>query len=317
MIDVVVPTYDGWEILRSCLDHLREQTAQHRVIVVDDASSDGTAERVETEYPEVELVALPENRGFSRAVNAGIAAGDGEIVVLLNNDVECRPEFVERITAPLAADPALGSVAALLLQRDGRTVDNLGLEIDYTLAGFPRHWGEPAAAGALGGTDGLLGPVGGAGAYRREALEAVGALDEAIFGYGEDLDLALRLRAAGWGCAAAPGRGRRPPGLGDVRRPLLAPGLPPRLEPRLPAAQVRDRPAPEGARAGGVQRGGLGGLAARAHPRRRRAARPGRGLARWKAPARGPGRCGQFPDRPDRDAAQAKGVSPWLARARR
>ena len=204
MIDVVVPTYDGWEILRSCLDHLREQTAQHRVIVVDDASSDGTVERVAAEYPEVELVALPENRGFSRAVNAGIAAGAGEIVVLLNNDVECRPEFVERITAPLAADPALGSVAALLLQRDGRTVDNLGLEIDYTLAGFPRHWGEPADNGALGGTDGLLGPVGGAGAYRREALETVGALDEAIFGYGEDLDLALRLRAGGWGCAVAP-----------------------------------------------------------------------------------------------------------------
>ena len=203
-VDVVIPTYDGWDLLRSCLDHLRPQTAAHRPIVVDDASTDGTAERVAELYPEATLVALPSNRGFSRAVNAGIAAGDGEIVVLLNNDVECRPEFVERIAAPLGDDPSVGSVAALLLQRDGERVDNLGLEIDYTLAGFPRHWGERVDGGGLGGTAGLLGPVGGAGAYRREALEAVGALDEAIFGYGEDLDLALRLRAAGWGCAAAP-----------------------------------------------------------------------------------------------------------------
>jgi GT2 family glycosyltransferase len=203
-IDVVVPTYNGWELVARCLDTLRAQTEAHRVIVVDDASGDGTVERLAERYPEANVVALESNSGFPRAVNAGIAAGDGEIVVLLNNDVECRPEFVERIVAPLARDESVGSVAGLLLQADGERVDNLGLEIDYTLAAFPRHWGRPAGDGSLGGTDGLLGPVGGAGAYRRVALEQVGGLDESIFGYGEDVDLALRLRAAGWESAAAP-----------------------------------------------------------------------------------------------------------------
>ncbi len=203
-IDVVIPTYNGWELTRRCLDCLRHQTADHRAIVVDDASSDGTVELLGETYPEATVVALPTNQGFSRAVNAGIRAGSGEHVVLLNNDVECRPQFVERIVAPLVDDPTVGLVAALLLQADGERVDNLGLEVDYTLATFPRHWGKSAENGALGGAEGLLGPAGGAGGYRRAALEAVGGLDEAIFAYLEDADLALRLRAAGWRTAAAP-----------------------------------------------------------------------------------------------------------------
>ena len=203
-VDVVVPTHNGWELVASCLDCLSRQTRPHNVIVVDDASSDGTAELLAERYPEVTVVALRTNQGFSRAVNAGIDAGSGDFVILLNNDVDCRPKFVERIVAPLVEDTSVGSVAALLLQADGGRVDNLGLEIDYTLAAFPRHWGESPDNGALDGDDGLLGPVGGAGAYRRGALEAVGGLDDSIFAYLEDVDLALRLRAAGWRSVAAP-----------------------------------------------------------------------------------------------------------------
>ena len=202
-VDVVIPTHDGWELTRSCLEHLREQTAPHLPIVVDDASSDGTVELAREHFPEARVVALPSNRGFSGAVNAGIEAGSAQFVVLLNNDVECRPEFVERLVAPLRADPAVGSVAALLLQADGASVDNVGLEIDETLAAFPRHWGKPATARGLDDVEGLLGPVGGAGAFRREALEAVGGFDESIFAYGEDVDLDLRLCAAGWKSVAA------------------------------------------------------------------------------------------------------------------
>jgi len=204
MIDVVVPTYNGWELLRRCLDRLREQTETHRVIVADDASSDNTVELLGEHYPEAVVVEQSSNQGFSRTVNAGIAAGSGEVVVVLNNDVECRPTFVERIAEPLVADPSVGSVAALLLQADGTAVDNMGLEVDITLAPFPRHWGAAPENGAVRDTGGLLGPVGGAAAYRRAALEAVGGFDESIFAYGEDVDLALRLLDAGWAPAAAP-----------------------------------------------------------------------------------------------------------------
>ncbi len=149
-------------------------------------------------------MALHANRGFTRAVNAGIAAGQGETVVLLNNDVRPQPRFLERIVEPLVAEPEVGMVAGLLLQADGGAIDSLGLEVDRTLAPFPRLWGVAVANGNLAGTEGLVAPTGGAAAYRRAALEAVGGFDEQIFAYYEDLDLALRLRAAGWACAAAP-----------------------------------------------------------------------------------------------------------------
>jgi N-acetylglucosaminyl-diphospho-decaprenol L-rhamnosyltransferase len=173
------------------------------VIVVDDGSRDGTSEALAERYPEAEVIVLAENHGFSRAVNTGIGAGRAEAVVLLNNDVRPEPRFLERIVAPLANDPHVGMVAALLLQADGGVIDSLGLEVDGTLAPFPRQWGQPAE-GALSGTVDLLGPTGGAAAYRRTALAQVGGLDERIFAYGEDVDLALRLREAGWRCAVAP-----------------------------------------------------------------------------------------------------------------
>jgi N-acetylglucosaminyl-diphospho-decaprenol L-rhamnosyltransferase len=203
-IDVVIPTYDGWRLLERCLEHLRSQTVEHQVFVVDDGSSDGTPARTREGFPAATVVEMPGNRGFARAVNAGCAAGSGEFVVILNNDVECRPTFLERVVAPLRADPEVGSVAAMLLQADEKTIDSLGLEVDRTLAGFPRHWGEFAGSEAIDATAGLLGPAGAAAGYRRSALEEVGGLDESIFAYNEDVDLALRLRAAGWRCAAAP-----------------------------------------------------------------------------------------------------------------
>jgi len=203
-IDVVVPTFNGRELTARCLEHLGQQTVANRVIVVDDASTDGTSDMLRERHPEVTVIELERNAGFSRAVNAGIRASTAELVVLINNDVECRPEFVKRITGPLVEDSSIGMVAGLLLQADGERVDSLGLEVDSTLAAFPRYWGRPAGDKHLDG-DGLLGPVGGAAAYRRSALEEAGGFDEAIFGYGEDVDLALRMRAAGWSCAAAPG----------------------------------------------------------------------------------------------------------------
>jgi N-acetylglucosaminyl-diphospho-decaprenol L-rhamnosyltransferase len=202
--DVVIPTYNGRDLIQSCLEHLRRQSQRHRVIVVDDGSSDDTIQVLRRDYPEAQVVALRSNGGFSRAVNAGIAAGSGELVVVLNNDVECRADFVERIIAPLREDEGVGMVAGLLLQADGGPIDSVGLEVDRTLAPFPRLWGRSPGNGAVSGTSGLLGPAGAAAAYRRSALSEVGGFDERIFGYGEDVDLALRFREAGWACAVAP-----------------------------------------------------------------------------------------------------------------
>jgi N-acetylglucosaminyl-diphospho-decaprenol L-rhamnosyltransferase len=201
-IDVVVPTYNSWELTKTCLEHLLQQTSPHSVIVVDNASTDGTPERLRRSFPDARIVQLAVNHGFAIACNRGAEAGGGDVVVLVNNDVECPPGFLERLVAPLRKDARLGSVAAVLVQAEGRTIDSVGLTADRTLAGFPRLRGH-AVAKAHSASPVLSGPAGAAGAYRRVAWEQVGGLDEHVFMYGEDLDLALRLRAAGWHTALA------------------------------------------------------------------------------------------------------------------
>jgi N-acetylglucosaminyl-diphospho-decaprenol L-rhamnosyltransferase len=118
-------------------------------------------------------------------------------VVLLNNDVDCRPDFLERLVAPLAQDPQIGAVAALMLQPGERLIDSAGLAADVTLGGFPRLQGLDVGQ-ARAEQPVLAGPAGTAAAYRRSAWEQLGGLDEAIFAYMEDFDLTLRLRSAGW-----------------------------------------------------------------------------------------------------------------------
>lgn len=199
-VDVVVPIYNGWELIESCLEHLRRQAMPHRVIVCDNGSTDGTAERVRTFFPEVHLIELGANLGFSTACNRGVQAGTSEIVVLLNNDVECRSDFLEPLVAPFW-DDRIGSVAALLLTPDEDAIESFGLTVDPTLAGYPRLRGMPSAE-ARATRPVLVGPSGAAAAVRRRAWEDVGGLDESVFAYGEDVDLALRLRAAGWATAA-------------------------------------------------------------------------------------------------------------------
>jgi N-acetylglucosaminyl-diphospho-decaprenol L-rhamnosyltransferase len=201
-IDVVVPTYDGWELTQRCLTHLEQQTMPHTVIVADNGSTDGTPEAVVRHFPAARLVETGGNLGFAIACNRGAQAGGGDVIVLLNNDVDCPPDFLERLVAPFAGDAEAGSVAAVLRQPQTGLLDSVGLTADRTLAGFPRHHRRPLTeAGAMRPV--LTGPSGAAAAYRRTAWEEVGGLDEGVFIYLEDLDVALRLRSAGWKAAVA------------------------------------------------------------------------------------------------------------------
>jgi N-acetylglucosaminyl-diphospho-decaprenol L-rhamnosyltransferase len=202
-IDVVIPTFNAWLLTERCLDHLAQQTVPHTVIVADNGSTDGTPDRVRAKFPSAYVVELGANLGFPVACNRGAAASSGDIIVLLNNDVEARPDFLERLTGAFDEDPTVGSAAALLVKPGGRAIDCMGLTVDKTLAGFPRLRGRPVAeAGARRPV--LAGPSAGGGAYRRTAYDAVGGLDEGVRFYGEDVDLALRIRAAGWKTTAVP-----------------------------------------------------------------------------------------------------------------
>ncbi len=199
---MVIPAYNRWDLTASCLRHLSAQSVAHRVIVVENGSSDETREALRRDWPQVTALELDHNHPFTHAVNLGVDAGHGEYVVLLNNDVELRPDCLEHLVAPLEADAAVGSVASVLLQPDERAIDSVGVTTDVTLAGFPRLQGlAPEQAQDLEPL--LTGPEGTAAAYRRVAWEQVGGLDESIVAYMEIVDLALRLRGAGWSSACA------------------------------------------------------------------------------------------------------------------
>jgi len=198
----VIPTSGHYDLTGNCLSHLARQTRPHTVIVSDNGGSEETAERVRREWPAVRLLRSADSLSFAAACNRGASAGDGEVVVLLNNDVYCRPDWLERLIAPLEAEPRTGSVACLLVQPGEQLIDSVGLCADRTLAGFPRLAGLPVDR-AGDARPRLAGPAGGAAAYRRSAWVEAGGLDEAIFAYAEDLDLALRLRSAGWDASVA------------------------------------------------------------------------------------------------------------------
>jgi GT2 family glycosyltransferase len=195
--DVVIPTFNGRDMLARCLRALAGEPAT--VIVVDNASDDGTAELVAREFPGVVLVQLESNAGFGRAVNAGAAAGDGEAIVLVNNDVIVEEGFVSAIVAPLA-EPRVGMVAGLTTIPGSGETDGFGIELDRALVPYNRgRRGAPLGRLAM--------PSGGAAAYRREAFEAARGFDPTLFAYAEDVDLGLRLRAAGWEAVAAEAAG--------------------------------------------------------------------------------------------------------------
>src|ERR1700761_8736377 len=130
---VVIPTLNARELLAETLSALAAQAVEHDVVVVDNASTDGTAELVAERFPQVRVLRLDENLGFGRAVNRGVELVETDVVVLINNDVLCEPGFLERLLEPLA-DPGVGMVAGVLLQHDRPAlVDSSGIETDTTL----------------------------------------------------------------------------------------------------------------------------------------------------------------------------------------
>lgn len=197
---VYIPNFNGAERIGRALRSLREQTRPVDVIVVDNGSDDGSEQLLRDEFPEVTVLALGRNVGFGPALNRAVAEHRADPLILLNDDAAAGPRFVEALLD--AAAEGVQSVAGVMLQeRAPELIDSAGVVADRTLMGFDYLHGEPLGAAATAPDP--LGPTGGAALYDRAAFEAVGGFDERIFLYYEDLDLALRLAAAGGRCRLA------------------------------------------------------------------------------------------------------------------
>jgi GT2 family glycosyltransferase len=198
-VSVIIPTWNGADLLAVALESLDRQVYRDfETIVVDNGSTDGTARLLATRHPDVRVVALPVNRGFAPAVNEGIRAAAGDILVLMNNDVRAEPGWLGALVAALDARPDVGSVASRMLdaKRPG-IIDAAGDTM--ALMAWNAGRGEPDDARFAVGRE-VLSACAGAGAYRRALFDRVGLLDEAYFAWFEDVDLGIRAQLAGFRC---------------------------------------------------------------------------------------------------------------------
>lgn len=205
LASVVIPNWNGAHHLPSCLDSLRQQTYPHvEVIVVDNASTDGSRALVAERYREVRVLALDCNLGLTGGNNAGFRAAQGEVLISLNNDTEVAPGFVETLVAALREHPQAGMAAAKMLLFDRRdTIHSAG--DGYGRDGLPFNRGVwQLDEGQYDEPGWVFGGCGGAVAYRRSMLDQVGMFDESFFMYCEDVDLNWRAQLAGWRCWYTP-----------------------------------------------------------------------------------------------------------------
>ncbi|MGE5618269.1 MAG: glycosyltransferase family 2 protein [Sphingomonadaceae bacterium] len=204
LASVVIANWNGRVHLERCLAALASQSLDRfEVILVDNGSTDGSAEMVSERFPWVRLIVCPRNLGFAAANNVGILASAAQFVATLNNDTEPRPDWLERLLAPALADDGVGMVASKMVfaHRPG-TINSAGIALDPAGIAWDRLGGEPDRGG--GAVEEVFGPCAGAALYRRAMLDEVGLFDEDFFAYLEDLDLAWRARLAGWRALYAP-----------------------------------------------------------------------------------------------------------------
>ncbi len=212
VVSVIIVSWNAKEFLRGCLDSLAAHPGRRplEVIVVDNASADGSEALVVAAYPDVRLIRAGANLGFARANNLGMRASRGRWLLLVNSDAQVLPGCIDALVDRLEADPATGLAGPRITGADGL--------LQRSCRGFPTLWN--MACRALG-LDTLLGawrPFSGYAlhwwaqedtrdvdiltgcfwALRRSAWAQVGGLDEAFFIYGEDMDWCRRFRDAGW-----------------------------------------------------------------------------------------------------------------------
>lgn len=193
---VVIPTFNGAHLLSTCLESLfahPPERCEMRVVVVDDASSDGTVERFAEHDPELTIVAHEENRGFAISCNDGAAAaGDVDFLVFLNNDTVPLAGWLDAMVDEVLADETVGAVGSKLLYPDG-TVQHAGVFIGRDR--WPRHLyaGFPGEHAAVNRSREVVAATAACLLIRRKSFESLGGFDtEYVNGY-EDIDLCLRL----------------------------------------------------------------------------------------------------------------------------
>lgn len=197
---VVIPNLNGGEDLLSAIKSLVEQTIEAHIIVVDNASTDGSADNALAKFPNIELIRHTKNLGYAGGVNPGLSRAielGTKYVAPFNDDAVADEQWLEKLIGFLKTHSEYGAVACKVLHADGKTLDSTGDYLTNWGLPYPRGRGEVDTGQYDDKTD-IFAASGAASLYRVEALKQVGLLDEDFFAYYEDVDLSFRLQLAGW-----------------------------------------------------------------------------------------------------------------------
>lgn len=197
-LSYVVVTYNGRNLIARCLESVLDQEeSSPEIIVIDNASTDGTVAYIEAAFPQVQLVANAENEGYPAGCNRGVALASRDVVAILNQDVRLESGWSHAAKAVLSNEPSCGAVEGkLLLEGRGDVLNCKGSYVNLLGFGCARGFGEKDSS--LVETRPVSYPSGAAFVVRREAFDQVEGFDGSYFLYHDDVDLGLRLWGAGW-----------------------------------------------------------------------------------------------------------------------
>jgi GT2 family glycosyltransferase len=205
-VSVVIVNLNRCDLLEKCLRSIWAQRfTDIEVIVVDNGSTDESVAFLHgIEDLRLRIVELPQNRGFAGGCNAGIAAARGRYIATINNDAEADPRWLEELVQAMESGARVGMCASkILLHGDRSRIDKAGHLIYLDGLNHGRGSGEEDR-GQYDTAEEVLFPDGAAALYRRAMLEETGLFDESFFAYGDDADVGLRGRLAGWTCRYVP-----------------------------------------------------------------------------------------------------------------
>ena len=204
-IDIVIPNWNGRHMLEICLPSLYSQTHKDfDIIVVDNGSTDDSLDYIHTNFPEVKVIALDKNYGFSAAVNRGIESGCREWVLLLNNDIEMAPACLDSLAQQIDSNSEVRMYALKMLSFANRTMlDGAGDGVLRGGVGYRFGTLEPDSDYYSLRRE-VFGACGGAALYNRVLFDELGLFDEEFFAYLEDVDFNLRAVRAGYTCWYVP-----------------------------------------------------------------------------------------------------------------
>ena len=197
-VTVIIPNYNGIKYIRDCLDSLRTQTMTDiDIIVVDNASTDGSIELIEKEYASVIVKRLDRNYGFCHAVNVGIAMTKTPYLILLNNDTKADPSFVEELYNCIDSHEDTFAVASKMLQMSNPDKIDAAGDL-YCALGWAFSLGKDGSKDKYDKEATVFSACGGASIYRKKIFDEVGYFDELHFSYLEDVDVCYRARIMGY-----------------------------------------------------------------------------------------------------------------------